>query len=134
MKAGKRTSRAVIACDPNLCVLELARHWLSLDRVIQLQPLQAHIYGTAVTDRTLERSLHESVVTRTMHIMAALDRYDHCRGSEHPLAADGAIALCGSLDTSMRGGICNINAHIASLETCVSVPVAVVVGDGQTLQ
>ena len=115
MILGASPVSAVIAVDPSLRVGKLTGHWLSIYGLVKLSPLQFHIYGAAVTDRTLVGRAHIVFVTFAMYIMTASHRDDSFGRSEHPIIANRTVAFGGTLYASMATNPSNTDANIAFL-------------------
>lgn len=106
---------AVVALDDGAGVEELLGHGLRFDGEGQLLPLEFHVDGGFLARRTLVGGFHVLVVAFFMEVVAA-GHGDDSRGRvEEVLAADGAVAVGGALDTFVRGRKGDGYAHVAVL-------------------
>lgn len=75
MVLNRGLGRAVITLDDGSGIGELLGHWLTLDCICQLLPLQLHIYSALFAHGAFIGGLHIEVVALFVEIVAARHRY-----------------------------------------------------------
>ena len=102
MERNSALARAVVAEDHGLGVPEFGRHLLSLDRGIHIAELRVHVGKTLVAYRALVRHPHVLLIALLMYTMTARHEHYGLGRREHVVPADGAVAVCRSLDALVR--------------------------------
>ena len=97
-----RFGTAIVTAHPSLCILELIRHGLSLNRTIELSKLHFHVHNAAAADGTFVRGFHVLIVAPMMNGMAAAHEHNCLGGGEHILPTDGTVTVGGALDAPVR--------------------------------
>lgn len=89
----RRFSIAVIAIDPCSYVLELWRHWLAFNRLLQSPELNVHVDQTSAANRTAIGRLHILMVTIMVNAVPTSHEDDHLWRSEHIFSTYRAVAV-----------------------------------------
>lgn len=106
---------AVIAIYQCLCILELCRHRLKLNRTVQVSECRLHIRDGLATYRATIRALR--ILGKTFMVNAVTTSHDNhgLRRSEHIITADRTITLSRPFNASMGSFNRYGQAHTACL-------------------
>jgi hypothetical protein len=89
---------AIITGYHSFCVLELWRHWLTINCAIQVSKLSLHIDCTLVTYRALIGTLHVFIVACFVDTVTAQHEDHRRRRSEHIFTTNWTVAVRDTLD------------------------------------
>lgn len=102
-------STTVVTIDPGVGVVELRRHGLALDGAVKMAKLHFHVDDAAAADGAAVGSFHVLVVAKVVDAVPAAHEDDRLGGGEHIFAADGTVAVGGTLDAAV--GVADGNGH-----------------------